>query len=121
VALRKPEPRREEQNHGIILLASSGGIFEGITMEKTELQDLYFMDSRAKLLDIASFLDRLERGEGEEDFRQQEFLKALQAMQNPPKGKSRAQAVLESLSDHSTEPAEAASISFAYGAPSHSR
>ena len=85
-------------------------------MTKAEIQDLYFMDSRAKLIDIASFLDRLDRMEGEADFRHPAFLEALAAMQNPPAGKTRVQAVLESLSDHSEEPAETASIGFAYGA-----
>ena len=75
------------------------------------------MDSRAKLLDIASFLDRLDRSEGEPDFRHPEFMKALVIMQNPPAGRTRTQAVLESLSDHSSEPAQTASIGFAYGAP----
>lgn len=85
-------------------------------MTKKETQDLYFMDSRAKLIDIASFLDRLDRMEGEPDFRHPAFLAALQAMQSPPEGSTRVQAVLESLSDHSTEPLEAATIGFAYGA-----
>ncbi len=86
-------------------------------MTKGEIQDLHFMDSRAKLIDIASFLDRLDRMEGTADFRHPAFLKALDAMQNPPTGKTRTQAVLESLSDHSTEPLENATIGFAYGAP----
>lgn len=85
-------------------------------MTKTEIQDLYFMDSRAKLIDIASFLDRLDRMEGDPDFRHPAFMAALEAMQNPPKGRTRVQAVLESLSDHSTEPLETATIGFAYGA-----
>ncbi len=85
-------------------------------MTKGEIQDLYFMDSRAKLIDIASYLDRLDRMEGDADFRHPAFLDALQAMQNTPVGKTRVQAVLESLSDHSTEPLEAATIGFAYGA-----
>ena len=85
-------------------------------MTKAETQDLYFMDSRAKLLDIASFLDRLERMDGDPDFRHPAFMEALEAMQNPPKGKTRVQAVLESLSDHSKEPLESATIGFAYGA-----
>lgn len=85
-------------------------------MTKAETQDLYFMDSRAKLIDIASFLDRLDRMEGEADFRHPAFLDALAAMQNPPTGRTRVQAVLESLSDHSQEPLETATIGFAYGA-----
>jgi hypothetical protein len=37
-------------------------------------------------------------------------------MQNPPAGTTRAQAVHLAFSDHSTEPAESATIQFAYGA-----
>lgn len=84
---------------------------------KTEILDLYFMDARYKLLDIAAYLDRLDRHEGETDFRHRGFERALAGMQSPPAGKTRAQAVLEALSDLSTEPAEAATIQFAYGAP----
>ncbi len=83
---------------------------------KKEIQDLYFMDSRFKLLEIASFLDRVDRHDGQADFRHPAFMKALEAMQNPPTGTSRAQAVHLAFSDHSTEPAEAADIQFAYGA-----
>ncbi len=83
---------------------------------KTDILDLYFMDARYKLIDIAAFLDRVDRHEGETDFRHSGFLKALDAMLNPG-GEPRAKAVLESLSDHSTEPTENAEIQFAYGAP----
>lgn len=74
------------------------------------------MDSRFKLLEIASFLDRMDRHAGEPDFRHPAFLKALQAMQSPPEGLSRTQAVHHAFSDHSTEPAPSANIPFAYGA-----
>lgn len=82
---------------------------------KTDILDLYFMDSRAKLLDIASYLDRLDRHEGEVDFRQEGFLKALQAMLDAKE--NRAATVLNTLSDHSTEPEDHATIQTAYGAP----
>ena len=85
-------------------------------MTKSEIQDLYFMDSRAKLIDIASYLDRLDRMEGDADFRHPAFMNALSAMQDPAPGKTRVQAVLESLSDHSSEPLKSATIGFAYGA-----
>ena len=83
---------------------------------KQEIQDLYFMDSRFKLLEIAAFLDRVDRHEGELDFRHPAFLKAIEAMQNPPAGMSRAEAVHHAFSDHSEEPIEAATIQFAFGA-----
>ena len=74
------------------------------------------MDARFKLLEIASFLDRVDRHEGEADFRHPAFAKAMEAMQNPPAGTTRAQAVHLAFSDHSSEPAERAGIQFAYGA-----
>lgn len=83
---------------------------------KKDIQDLYFMDARFKLLEIASFLDRVDRHEGDADFRHPAFLKALEAMQNPPTGATRTQAVHLAFSDPSTEPAERATIQFAYGA-----
>lgn len=86
---------------------------------KTEILDLYFMDARHKLLDIAAFLDRVDRHEGDPDFRHAAFLEAIGAMLEPGE-RSRAQAILECLSDQSTEPAEAAGVQFAYGAPQKS-
>jgi len=83
---------------------------------KKDIQDLYFMDARFKLLEIASFLDRLDRHEGEADFRHPAFLKALEALQNPSNDQTRAQAVHLAFSDHSTHPAESANIQFAFGA-----
>ncbi|MEM9478302.1 MAG: hypothetical protein AAGA58_01430 [Verrucomicrobiota bacterium] len=88
---------------------------------KKEILDLYFMDARYKLIDIAAFLDRVDRHDGDADFRHPAFLKAMEAMQSPAEGKSRAQSVLESLSDHSDEPVEAATIQFAFGAPTDSQ
>ena len=83
---------------------------------KTDILDLYFMDARYKLIDIAAYLDRVDRHEGEADFRHRGFLKALEALLNPG-DQPRAKAVLDALSDHSTEPADQATIQFAYGAP----
>ena len=82
---------------------------------KQDILDLYFMDSRYKLIDIAAFLDRVDRHEGETDFRHDGFHKALEAMLNPGE-KPRAQAVLEALSDHSEEPIPKATIQGAFGA-----
>lgn len=82
---------------------------------KTDILDLYFMDSRAKLLDIASYLDRLDRHEGETDFRQDGFLNAMQTMLETKE--NRTAAVLNALSDHSSTPEETASIQAAFGAP----
>ena len=83
---------------------------------KKDIQDLYFMDARFKLLEIASFLDRVDRHEGETDFRFDGFHKALEAMLSAG-DTPRAQAVLEALSDHSEEPIPKATIQGAFGAP----
>ena len=71
-------------------------------MTRNELLDLYFMDARAKLIDIAAFLDHLDRGTGEADFRLAAFLRAMNELScNEPQ---RARNVLLSLSDPTEEP-----------------
>ena len=71
-------------------------------MTRNELLDLYFMDARAKLIDIAAFLDRVDRGTGDADFRLSAFLEAMNSLAgNEPQ---RAKNVLLSLSDPTTEP-----------------
>jgi len=85
--------------------------------DKEKIIDLYFMDARCKLIEIAAYQDRVDRHEGTEDFRHAAFLEALQAMQNPAPDQTRVQAVLHSLSDDSTKPMEKANIQFAFGAP----
>ena len=69
-------------------------------MNRQELLDLYFMDARSKLIDIAAFLDRLDRAEGEADFRLAAFREALKefASDEPLRAKN----VLLSLSDPTT-------------------
>ena len=84
----------------------------------SQLVDLYFLDHRAKLIDIAAFLDRLERaadGSGPTDFRIEAFRRALAVLSDG--SPQRAKRVLELLSDHSTEPiGSAAGMKGAFGA-----
>ncbi len=87
---------------------------------KKDILDLYFMDARCKLLDIAAFLDRLDRAAGDDDFRSVAFRKALELVESQKEG-SRAQSMLELLSDLSEEPLPSATIGFAHGAPSPSQ
>lgn len=83
-------------------------------MNRQELLDLYFMDARSKLIDIAAFLDRLDRANGEADFRLAAFREALKELaRNEP---TRAKNVLLSLSDPTTEPIAAAPGKGACGA-----
>lgn len=87
--------------------------------KKQDIIDLYFMDARAKLIDIAAYLDRVDRHEGEIDFRQRAYLKAIDTMLHATE--NRTEAVLLSLSDTAShEPADSAAIPFAHGAPPES-
>jgi len=73
-------------------------------MNRQQLLDLYFMDARSKLIDLAAFLDRVDRGEGSADFRFDAFKRALEEL---AKGEPhRAKNVLLALSDPTTEPIE---------------
>jgi len=80
---------------------------------------LYFLEHRAKLVDLAAFLDRLDRAAppagGTEDFRVTAFRAAL-AILSDGEG-DRARRVLEHFSDHSTEPIAKAPMQGALGAP----
>ncbi len=83
-------------------------------MTRQQILDLYFMDARAKVIDLAAFMDRVERADGEEDFRMEAFREALKELE---KGNSdRAKRVLLSLSDPTNEPVAAATTKAASGA-----
>jgi len=89
-------------------------------MNRQQLLDLYFMDARAKLIDIAAFLDRLDRAPGEADFRLSALNHALEKLHVT--GAGRAEQVLLSLSDPTKEPVSKAATKGACGAwdgPSH--
>ena len=74
-------------------------------MPRDQVVAQYFLESRAKLLDVAAFLDRLDRSEmsedADEDFRVEALQRAI-ALLIDEKGE-RAQRVLELLSDHTTD------------------
>lgn len=82
---------------------------------KQELLDLQFMGARCQLIDLAAFLDRIDRHDGDVDYRHDALIRAIPILlEDRP---DRAKAVLEALSDHSTEPLEKATIQGAFGAP----
>ncbi len=83
-------------------------------MTRQQALDLYFMDARCKLIELAAFLDRMDRSEGEPDFRLAAFREALSVLSSAPT--ERAKAVLMSLSDPTSEPLEAAPGKGACGA-----
>lgn len=82
---------------------------------KGDILDMQFVDARCKLIDLAAFLDRIDRHEGEEDARIAALRRALPILQQQAHG--RAAAVLESFSDHSQQIPESAPFQGAFGAP----
>lgn len=83
-------------------------------MTRQEVLDLYFMDARSKLIDLAAFIDRVERASGQEDFRMKSFREALQKVSGSEREK--AKQVLLTFSDPTTEPISAATTKAACGA-----
>lgn len=81
--------------------------------------DEYFLENRNRLLEIAAFLDRLDRAgqSGEQDFRMQAFREALQILtEDAP---SRLRRIQMLLSDPTTEPREVLDQKSAVGAYDH--
>jgi hypothetical protein len=83
-------------------------------MTRQQVLDLYFLDVRHKLIDIAAFLDRVERAGGKDDFRLQAFRAALAGLSGSKKQK--AKNTLLAFSDLSTKPIEKAGSKGAIGA-----
>ena len=73
------------------------------------------MDARCKLIDLAAYLDRMDRHAGEDDERDLALRGALGIlMQERP---DRAKAVLDALSDDTADILESAPYQGAFGAP----
>jgi hypothetical protein len=83
-------------------------------MTRTQVLDLYFMDARSKLIDLAAFIDRVERATGKEDFRMKAFRAALAELDKDNSDK--AKQVLLAFSDPTTEPIKTAAGKGAVGA-----
>jgi hypothetical protein len=85
-----------------------------IMMTRQQVLDLYFMDARSKLIDLAAFLDRVDRADGRDDFRMKALRTALKELSS--ENKEKAKSVLMVLSDPTTEPIAAATTKAAAGA-----
>ncbi len=87
-------------------------------MTASNVIETYFLEHRGKLLDIAAFLDRVDRASGAPDAKGDFLIKALHeglrlvASDEP----GRARRLLESLSDPTNEPIPAAHTKSASGA-----
>ncbi len=86
-------------------------------MTGSEIVDRYFLDARSRLLDLAAFLDRLDRssdGAGRDDYRVRALIEAAKELQAGEVG--RARRIQEMLSDPTTEPVEHLTGKGAFGA-----
>jgi signal transduction protein with GAF and PtsI domain len=81
---------------------------------KQEILDQYFIEVRHKLIEVAAFLDRVDRAEGEDDFRIKAFRAALKELERAEP--ERAKQILLALSDPTTQPIPAAKGKSAAGA-----
>jgi hypothetical protein len=87
-------------------------------MDRLGLANLYFLEARAKLIDLAAFLDRIDRSEGPDDYRVDALRTAVKELSGP--GADKTKRVLLSLSDPTLEPipvAESKGASGAWKAP----
>ncbi len=83
-------------------------------MTKQQVTDLYFLDARARLIDLAAFLDRIERADGPEDFRMAAFRQAVGELART--GPHKAREVLLAFSDPTVKPLDRAPGKGACGA-----
>lgn len=78
------------------------------------LVDLGFVPTRAKLIEVAAFLDRVERHGVADDYRVEALRNAVRLLADGQP--ARARRILESLSDPTTVPDEVSTGKAAYGA-----
>ncbi len=83
-------------------------------MTRQQVLDLYFLDARSRLIDLAAFMDRLERSAGKEDFRMKTFRRAVGELTGVKR--DRTKRVLLAFSDPTTKPIPAATTKAACGA-----
>lgn len=85
-------------------------------LTKTEIVDRYFLEHRAKMLDIAALLDRIDRASGDDkiDFRIEALLECAKELHSKEVGRTERMLLL--LSDKTTEPIEEAGMKGATGA-----
>ena len=92
-------------------------------MDRAKVTDLYFLEARSKLIDLAAFLDRVERSSGADDYRLQAFRRALGALAQRADeavgggtARTRAEEALLAFSDPTLDPLSAADDKAARGA-----
>ncbi|HMN96093.1 MAG TPA: hypothetical protein PKC43_01330 [Phycisphaerales bacterium] len=96
---------------------SSSSVRLTCPVPRSKVVELYFLEHRAKLLDLAAFLDRLDRAEDDtagDDFRVAALRRAAGILVDGVP--DRARRILELFSDRSTEPIARAPMKGALGA-----
>ena len=91
----------------------------GCPLSGPQVVDEYFIENRIRLLEIAAFLDRLDRVDPDcalQDFRMQVFLDAVDALGTPGDRLNRIQLL---LSDPTAEPLDRLDRKSALGAFDH--
>lgn len=96
------------------LLMVESALYSQASMTKQQVLDLYFLDARHKLVELAAFLDRVERADGKDDFRLKAFRAALVKLNG--KRKNKVKEVLLAFSDPTTVPIAKAASKGAVGA-----
>ena len=87
-----------------------------------DVVDEYFIENRTRLLEIAAFLDRLDRSDGalvDRDFRVRAFrdaIRLLEASVSAGESQTRVERIQHLLSDPTTEPLEKLDTKSARGA-----
>jgi hypothetical protein len=85
-----------------------------MNLTRQEVLDLYFLEARHKLIELAAFLDRVGRAPGQDDFRIIAFRQAVAELSGPKP--DHAKRMLMAFSDPTTEPIPAAPTKGACGA-----
>jgi hypothetical protein len=85
-----------------------------LPLDRQQVLDGYFVESRSKLVDVAAFLDRVDRAGGKADFRLDAFRAAARILLEKKPG--RARRVLLAFSDPTTAPIPKATTKAACGA-----
>jgi hypothetical protein len=83
-------------------------------MTREQVLDLYFLEARSKVIDVAAFLDRADRAQGKDDFRLRALRSTLKILSD--RKPQRAKRVLLALSDPTTAPIPQATTKSASGA-----
>lgn len=92
---------------------------EKCPMSAKEVLEVYFLENRARILEIASFLDRIDRAKapdvGRNDYRYKAFMRSLKILSESEGNRTKALQI--NFSDLSKEPRRsAAGLKGAYGA-----